>query len=396
MIFTKLAINNLYSFDNFEIDLTYKRKLADSAIEDEFLVGYPKFNFKRICILAGANASGKTSFGKILCGVQNILVRKLLSPRLNNSVTDKSRKCEIIVEFVTTNDYRFHKCYISFSSEEKGIENIKYASIKLWKNDSVAVARERLEKLYNNEKKYKDSVVIDTLSKEKVRSEELEKFFKLQIGDTGWYYLFSENTENSETKNLIDIKSVNKKILFAILNTFDKSIVSVMESMSGEKKKEKEFNGFQVKFNNADTIFINKNGVVDLPNRLSKGTHEAIYVANFIASISSNHNRGFTYYLDERMAYSHSSTEQVILNVILNILSRKSQFFYTTHNCEILDMNLPVHSYVFFRKNKEGFTEVILPERSFSKNDRSLLNAMQNDIFNVLPDASSLEDLFLR
>ena len=92
------------------------------------------------------------------------------------------------------------------------------------------------------------------------------------------------------------------------------------------------------------------------------------------------------------MAYTHSDLEQHILNLIVSKLSPLSQFFYTTHNYDVLDMGFPVHSYLFMRK-ENSTSSVIQPESSFKKNDRSLLNYVKNDYFNTLPDTSDLDKL---
>ena len=92
------------------------------------------------------------------------------------------------------------------------------------------------------------------------------------------------------------------------------------------------------------------------------------------------------------MAFAHSELEQAIVNLIIDKLPNHSQFFYTTHNYDILDMSLPVHSYVFLKKDKAAAV-FVHPEDTFNKNDRSLLNYVKNDIFSTLPDTSQIDDL---
>jgi hypothetical protein len=91
------------------------------------------------------------------------------------------------------------------------------------------------------------------------------------------------------------------------------------------------------------------------------------------------------------MAYSHSEIEISILNLIIEKLKPNSQFFYTTHNYDILEMNLPNHSYTFMKKNK--FIKVLHPGKlGYTKNDRGLLGYVKNDVFGTLPDTSKIED----
>ncbi|MCT8788779.1 hypothetical protein KZ478_09365, partial [Glaesserella parasuis] len=74
MLFTYLFIDNIYNFSNAVIDFTLKRKILHSAIDGEFLDERPNFRFKRVCILSGANASGKTSLGKIMRYIQHFIL----------------------------------------------------------------------------------------------------------------------------------------------------------------------------------------------------------------------------------------------------------------------------------------------------------------------------------
>ena len=73
-------------------------------------------------------------------------------------------------------------------------------------------------------------------------------------------------------------------------------------------------------------------------------------------------------------------------------LSPTAQFFYTTHNYDVLDMGFPSHSFLFMRK-EGNYTSIVQPENSFSKNDRSLINYVKNNYFNTLPDTSNLDKL---
>lgn len=73
MIFLNVALRNIYMFQDARLDLTYPRKLPSSTVENEWLEGFPKINFKRVLILSGANASGKTVFGKALCMINNYI-----------------------------------------------------------------------------------------------------------------------------------------------------------------------------------------------------------------------------------------------------------------------------------------------------------------------------------
>ena len=77
MIITKLYVNNWYSFVDCELDLTYSRKINDSTISYEYLPNFENIRYKRVVILTGANASGKTSLAKIILAIRAFLNKKI-------------------------------------------------------------------------------------------------------------------------------------------------------------------------------------------------------------------------------------------------------------------------------------------------------------------------------
>ena len=66
MILMYVRLNHVYGFDDFELNLTYPRKLNVSVLGLEALAGRERFRYKKALILMGANATGKTSLGKAL------------------------------------------------------------------------------------------------------------------------------------------------------------------------------------------------------------------------------------------------------------------------------------------------------------------------------------------
>lgn len=69
MIVMSLKLDNFYSFEDFEINFSYPRKLKNSKIEYEYLENIPSFKFKKLNIIMGTNSSGKTTFGKMLLNI---------------------------------------------------------------------------------------------------------------------------------------------------------------------------------------------------------------------------------------------------------------------------------------------------------------------------------------
>lgn len=121
MLFTRLIVKNLYSFDNLDIDFTLRNKSKEEILENEFLENRPNFLIKRVCVFAGANATGKTSIGRIMCAMKNFLViPRKLNP-LVKSITDKSKTATVEFEFVTTEDHKLHRCHIELTSQNQSI-----------------------------------------------------------------------------------------------------------------------------------------------------------------------------------------------------------------------------------------------------------------------------------
>ena len=66
------------------------------------------------------------------------------------------------------------------------------------------------------------------------------------------------------------------------------------------------------------------------------------------------------------------------------------------HNTDMLDLNLPKHSYVFLRKHLEdGIYQVSAVSASdvLKRNTDSLRSAVENDVFASLPQDSLLDEL---
>ena len=76
MIIMNIEMDNFMSFNNFAMNLSYPKKIVNSSIENEFLTGFTNFRYKKVNILMGANATGKTSFGKMLMNIFHFMDKK--------------------------------------------------------------------------------------------------------------------------------------------------------------------------------------------------------------------------------------------------------------------------------------------------------------------------------
>ena len=74
MILMDLKIDNIMLFKHFHMNMSYPKKIVDSSIEEEFLVNRKNFRYKKVNILMGANATGKTSLGKVMMHTFNLII----------------------------------------------------------------------------------------------------------------------------------------------------------------------------------------------------------------------------------------------------------------------------------------------------------------------------------
>ena len=126
----------------------------------------------------------------------------------------------------------------------------------------------------------------------------------------------------------------------------------------------------------------------------SSGTKAGVELSNILSSLIQGKN-GF-YYCDEKFSYIHTDIEKAILSLMITFLKPCDQLFFTTHNTDILDMDLPKHAYTFLRKDVSNLECPItcVEASSFLKRDTdSLRNAVENDLFSTSPALELIYDL---
>lgn len=373
MIFLKLKINNFYMFKDTELDFTYPQKIKNSTIAGEFLDGFPNIKYKKVCIFMGANASGKTSLGKVMCSINNYLRGRDLKG-IPAAICDKEKKAGVEITYISPDIHKIHKLTVEFNLE--GLVSENYRVCKLKKSYTLEKTLAELDSsspefTYNQDNKH---------GIENPGFKSVAHALGHSLEDNGaWNYTYSEFIPPTKLSE----RAPNIDLLEAILKTFDPSITQV------KKIKESTKDAYIIKFVNNDEIII-EDGEINNHERLSRGTIESIDIAHFIHFIISQGNG--TFFLDEKMAYSHSEMEIAMLNLMIEKLNPNAQLFYTTHNYDILDMNLPSHSYTFMQK--DPFVKISYPEKmGYTKNDRSLLGYVKNDVFNTLPNTTKIETL---
>lgn len=363
MIILKLKLDNIYGFNDFELDLTYPKKIVNSIIENEHLAGFPNFRYKKTVILMGANASGKTTLGKAIKDISEFISRPNIAP-LRQMIGDKSRKASFSIDFVNKNNYLQRlNLEINYSMEYR----YKYYKAKITSNSSYEKTVEKLE---------------DHTDEFKERMYNIDKHYE------------GENTVNCffaypNSDLLLDFEDIKKSLLLKIF----KSVIGTLDPTLKDIKISKDLqNSFIIKRNNEEIII--QEGKLLNKEMLSSGTIEGINIALFLASMFINDNS--FYYCDENFSFIHSDIEKRIFGIILSKLKEDEQLIFTTHNTDMCDLNLPKHSYAFLKKKlvgKEYKISVCYASDYLKRNTDSLRCAVENDVFSSLPDDSLLNDL---
>ena len=362
MIIMNLEINNFFAFKKFHMNMSYPKKIVGSYIDGEFLKDRQNFRYKKVNILMGANATGKTSVGKMLMGIFNFIERKEAT-QLLEKITDETKEASFSMDFVIAGN-RLYRLDVSISPEkdsEAGDSSQQLRAVtrcvNINKKDSYETCVEKIENI--------DSDLKTDFVKE------LEK-----IEHIGWMFSYPSDLMGGVVKC-----SENKKypaILDCTLRALDPSIKKV-------EKINRVKNTYVVRMESQDLII--QDGEVIKNNILSSGTKSGIDIAHMLAAISAG-ECGF-YYCDEKFSYIHSDIEKAFLSVMIDCLKDNEQLFFTTHNSDILDLPLPKHTYTFLKKDRYDSNEPIKcinASEYLKRNTDSLRNALENDLFSTSPD----------
>lgn len=354
MIVMNLEIDNLFAFRKFKVNFSHSMKGKDSAVTSEYLKTKPSFRYKKVNIIIGTNASGKTSLGKALKDIFNFIKHHNILA-FQDDFLDETKLAYFSIDFLL-NEECLYRIDCSLSIDK--VEELNIYRAEISENDSYETCSKKLVEIQKNEENY--NLKLDTVS------------------DIGWSFVFPQD-ENSKYKIENYRDPLYLDILRNVLKTLDPSITEIVNS--------KELSdSYIIKSKNGD-MFVQKGEVNK--NILSTGTKAGLRIADLIFEIHKDLN-GF-YYCDEQFSFIQSDIEKSILSLMISLLSDNAQLFFTTHNLDILDMNLPIHSFMFLKK--DDTIEVVYPEKKLKNIERmTLREAVENDVFDVSP---SLENIFL-
>lgn len=361
MIVLDLTLNNILGFSDFHINFSYPKKIVNSIIEDEHLKDRPSFRYKKAVLLMGANATGKTSLGRAM---SNIF--KFINSGNTALLLDMVAKDSIggfTIDFVNEG-YVLHRLTATIDYNASSVA-LSYGSVSIGERDTYEKCASRFpDKLEN----------IDTDAKQ----------LKKCIGTLKYRFAYPE------IETTLNVSGMNKHILLrtlkAVIGTLDPTLTDV--SVSKDLR-----DSYIIRRKGAEIII--QDGKLLNREVLSSGTAEGIDIAIFLASILSG--VGGFYYCDEHFSYIHTDIEKRIFGLMLDNLNANEQLIFTTHNTDMLDLNLPKHSFAFLRKvvDDEGGCEVTVTYASdiLKRNTDSIRCAVENDVFSSLPNDSLLDTL---
>lgn len=368
MIVMHIKLDNIFAFNNFGMKLSYPKKLVGSTIENEFLNERPNFRYKKLVVLMGANATGKTTLGKALMAIFNFIAKKNITI-ITESINDETKDATFLIDFVANTKvlYRvttiIHPPKTETSYQEDDIQ-VQVISVPINKNDSYETCSSRLDAKKPIAQSYLKAL------------ESVENF--------GWLFAYP-----SIEDTLVSFKDYQdnrfQEILQIVLSTLD---ISIREVVKAKEIKD----SFIIKLGNHELII--QDGKILNGDMLSSGTRSGIGIAMMLAAIITKRN-GF-YYCDEKFSFIHSDLEKEILAKMVEKLDTNEQLFFTTHNMDILDMSFPKHSFVFLKKKSVGDVCRIVcinADDFLKRNTDSLRRAVENDLFSTAPNVNLIDRL---
>ena len=369
MVVMNIRINNLLLFHDFEMTMSYPKKIVSSTIPEEHLSERPNFRYKKLIVLMGANATGKTALGKVLMGIFNFITRRNID-HISKLIDDASKEAffEIDLAFPSNELYRVSTVIRAPLGEKREYlisdVSVEVRSEPILKTDNYERCVERIKK---REPITADSY-IEALS---------------CVPDLTWHFEFPYASDDKHRA----IKPLDQKlyrdILEKTLQALDPRIqrVTTVSNVENTYLIEREHDVILMK----DGEFIN-------PEQLSSGTKDGIGIADIVSSMKL---RAYSFnYCDEKFSHIHSDMEKAFLSLFVELLGPNEQMIFTSHNSDILNMNLPKHTFAFLRRDPEDqMVSCVYASDYLKKNTDSIKNAVENDVFASAPDLQRIYEI---
>lgn len=319
---------------------------------------FRKDRYLKAVILTGANAAGKTSLGKALLKIFNAV-----------NETNEAYFKELVSAYATA------AFQVDFVNEGFTLHRI-----------SGTVNKQNVELQYFNAEIGVSDSYEKTVSKLKDHSDEISgnlKKLKKAVGTLNYRFAYPEiesSLKLSEIKNEVLLKTLR-----AVIGTLDPTLTDI--SMAKDLK-----DSFIIRRHGQEIII--QEGKLLTKDILSSGTAEGIDVSIFLASMLSGSN--CFYYCDGLTSHIQCDIEKRIFGLMLERLGKNDQLIFTTHNNDMLDLNLPKHTFAFLKKeidNGEYKVSAVFASDILKRNTDSVKCALENDVFGSIPDDHLLDEL---
>ena len=372
MIVMRIKLDHIYSFNNFEVDFTYPKKVKNSLVREEYLSGNESFRYKKVNIFIGSNASGKTTLIKSIWSVIYFLNKKE-SISIERMINKNFKKSTIEMDFVTSRNNKniLNRVIINTINSDSVKIKMAHKMINLTTTINYEKASEKLDEIETVFKDY-----LEVLNECKFS---FGWYTSLPITEAPFDEVYFENVKSeAEEKEYIHI-------LTKVLSTLDPSILSVRRSRDSK-------DAYVINHKSNNSLVIPKGmKLADIP-LLSSGTKNGINIANVIYSIKK-HQFG-VYLIDEQFSFMNSEIEASLIATMVSLLGTGEQIFITTHNTNILSLSFPIHSFYFLRKNKyESDIEIACASKYENRNNVLVKNLYDNDLFSTAPNVSGIFSL---
>jgi len=285
--------------------------------------------------------------------------------RFTNRIADVKKAAKLQIDFVTNENllYRFEmnvgpKTQKSYTEEDIDIK-IYYTPIET--RDSYETCASRLDMYECEETTYE------------------------KVNTNGWKFSYPIDSSGDKVYSTIEENSKYIYILQQILKTLDSSVEEVVKVSEVE-------NTYVIKWKNCSAII--KDGKIANGEVMSSGTKAGLEISYIITSLLCDMHD--LYYCDELFSYVNSDIEKACLSIIIEKLSGRKQLFFTTHNSDILDMQLPKHSFTFLKKdvnNEDDSIKCIAASQYLKRSTDSLKHAVENDLFCTAPELHRLFEI---
>lgn len=370
MVILNLKLKNIYCFNNFEINFSYPKKVNNNLLGNEFHEDFNSFRFKKLNIFVGGNASGKTSLIRSIWGILHFLAKKE-SSSLSRIVDENYEESFIEIDFINNliDESYLHRLTIKTYNKEHFEIKIADKKIKLTSGKSY------------------ESLVL------KFDSMPLEffdyiEFLSKNSFNIGWLTTLPSTEEPFNKVDFIETYNDEeaKEYLFIInnvLQTLDPSIKGIKKSLDSS-------DAFVVEHSCNKNIIVQKGMSLSSIPVLSSGTKYGFNIANILYSIKKHRNG--IYLIDEQFPYVNSDVEAAMIATMTSLLGPNEQIFFTTHNTNILSLSFPIHSFYFLNKENDNITVSCASEFE-NRNNISVKNMYDNDVFRTTPDVSKVYDI---